>query len=119
MKPRWLRAMIAIPSPSLDALVGERPGERVRAPVHLGEGERARLVDRPSTSSPWVIAAPAIPPAGEAPQRASSRTTRASLSGRIGRITPASASVFRLNGTSGSGAERAELDLAGERERVA
>ena len=45
MKPRWLRHMIATPSPSRDAGLAQLVRERVGPPVHLLEGQRAALVD--------------------------------------------------------------------------
>src|SRR6266545_4184355 len=98
-KPRWFRHMIATPSP---------------APTPSAANPRAMALERRCTSaqlsspisststvrSGVLIEAAAIAAAGDAPQRASTRSINASLSGRTGRTIPASMSVFRLNGTS-------------------
>ena len=91
--------MIAIPSPSLTPSAASP-----RASALERRWTSAKVSDPASsstiTSSGWLIAAPAIPAAGEAPQRARTRTISASLSGRTGWMTPALASVLTLNGTS-------------------
>ena len=62
-----------------------------------------------AVSSGCVIAPPAIPAAGRgAPADAARERVRASLSGRIGRITPASASVLHVEGDVGERPERAD-----------
>src|SRR3954453_1668538 len=99
MKPRWLRHMIATPSPSPTP-----PSSSPRAIALERECTSEKLSVPASSSiigsSGWFTAAPAIPAAGDAPHRASRTAIAASLSGRTGRITPASASTFTLNGTS-------------------
>src|SRR3954451_15478120 len=99
MKPRWLRHMIATPSPSPTP-----PSASPRAIALERECTSEKLSVPASSSiigsSGWFTAAPAIPAAGEAPHRESSTAIAASLSGRTGRITPASASTLTLNGTS-------------------
>ena len=110
MKPRWLRAMIAIPSPARTPWFAS-----ARASAFERRCSAAKLiVPASSITIAWsgrAIAAAAIPAAGEAPQRPISRATRATLSGRIGRITPAWASVIRLKGTSGSDPSEPSLTL--------
>ena len=106
-KPRWLRHMIATPSPCADPLVGEARG-RARSSAR-GPREKvsvAELVDdRRLVAGSW-IAPRRCPSAGEVPQRASSRAIRASLSGRIGRDDPASARTFGVEGPVGERAQR-------------
>ena len=100
MKPRWLRHMIATPSPSptppaarprASAFERRCTSAKVEGPGLVHDHRLVGVVDGRRRRSR---------PAGEAPQRGSTRSIGASLSGRTGRITPASASVFTLNGTS-------------------
>ena len=66
-KPRWLRHITRDPVALGDAEVGERPGQRVGAAVHLAERQRAELVDDrgPVRVEPRGAVKP---PAGPAPQ---------------------------------------------------
>ena len=113
MKPRWLRAMIATPSPALDALARRAP----RASAFERRWSSAKVSAPASSisivSSGWVIAAPAIPAAGEAPQRRSSRSDAGEL---VGADRPDHAGLgaasCRLNGTSGSGPSEPSLTAA-------
>ncbi len=56
-KPRWLRHMTATEESAVDAVLAERPGERVRAALELAERELAELVDQrdvvPAGGPPW------------------------------------------------------------------
>ena len=70
-KPRWLRHMIATPSPWPDALGRQRVGERVRALVHLAEGERARARRSIARSSGSGRRRRCSRPPASAPQRSS------------------------------------------------
>ena len=95
MKPRWLRHMIATPSPSLmPASAKELESAFVRSSI-----SRQVSVPRSSTtagSSGWMTAPVMKPAAGLRPQRASVIAALTSLSGRTGRMTPASTSTLRL-----------------------
>ena len=111
--------MIAIPSPGPHPLVRERPGERVRAPVHLEAKVSVPASSITIASSGRLIAAPAIPAAGEAPQRAELAGDPREL---VGAHRPDHAGLGerpQVERHVGQRPERAELDLAGERERVA
>ncbi len=91
MKPRWLRHMIATPSPSEMPGLAQLVRERIGPQVQLREGQAAALVDQ---RRPLRVArgAPVYAPAGVAPQRRSADSDCATLSGRIGSNMPVSSS---------------------------
>ena len=92
MKPRWLRHMIATPSPS------PTPA-RARPPAIAFERSwTSRQVSGPSSSttatrSGWRIAEVVTPAASVGPQRRSARTDRTAVPGGSGRMKPAASRV--------------------------
>ena len=117
-KPRWLRHMTATDSPSFDAALLQRPRQRVRAALELGEGQRS-----PSSSmQPDRVGAldrrggdPGRRRCAPAAQRGAD--LRPASPAAIGLTTPASDQHPEVERQVDEAAELAEPDLARGRSR--
>ena len=104
-RERRLDEPTVVPAHDRHAVSRSHSGRSQAAGERVDRRCSSEKVSEPASSSTaasvgYPIAPVAIPAAGEAPQRTISRTPRANLSGRTGRITPASASARMLNGAS-------------------